>query len=84
MSSNNAKSSNEEPKNKVVASVVHAKGYILPIIVQTLICIVGFLVLSRSLDSTATNSMVTTIALSVGSVSGQIILKSKEALVSYA
>lgn len=84
MSSNNAKSCNEEPKNKVVASVAHAKGYILPIIVQTLICIVGFLVLSRSLDSTATNSMVTTIALSVGSVSGQIILKSNEALVSYA
>lgn len=62
-------------KNKLVSSVIYAKSYFLPIVVQTLICIAGFLILNYSMGNTSSNSTLTTIALSVGSVSGQIILK---------
>ena len=73
----------ETQKNKFLSSVAHAKRYFISIIAQTLICVVGFLVLNRSLGDTISNSMVTTIVLSVGSVSGQIIMKPKDTLVDY-
>ncbi len=63
--------------SKVHKTIVKAKNFALPMIVQTLICIVGFLLLSVYMGYTLSDLIPTTIALSVGSISGQVILQPK-------
>ena len=70
---------NATPQNKLSKKLESFKHYILAIIVQTLICIVGFVLINMSLGHTFSDLVSTTIALSVGSVSGQIILRAKSA-----
>lgn len=66
-----------ETTNKLHNTIVKTKDFTLPIIVQTLICIVGFVLLYIIMGCNQSDLIPTTIALSVGSISGQIILKPK-------
>lgn len=67
----------KEYDNKASNTIVKAKDFALPVIIQTLICIVGFLLLSVYMGYALADLIPTTIALSVGSISGQVILRPK-------
>lgn len=68
---------NKESDNKVHNTIVKAKDFALPVIVQTLICIVGFLLLSVYKGYNLSDLIPNTVALSVGRISGQVILRPK-------
>lgn len=67
----------KEKDKKTYKTLIKVKNFTLPIVTQTLICIVGFILISIFLKNNLDNLIPTTIALSFGSLSGQIILKPK-------
>ena len=67
----------KEESKKVHNTIVDAKKVVFPVIVQTLICVVGFLMISVYMGYAIADLIPTTIALSVGSISGQVILQPK-------
>lgn len=54
-------------------------GFIVSIIIQTLLCIIGFISLGVVFGGTAEAMVPTTLALSIGSVSGQVLLSPAKA-----